>query len=115
MGSWACGGSSSSGDSGGSSDAGQPLAYCDVSPIFDAKCRRCHTSPPENGAPFSLEGYEAVSSRADLIEHVIQIDYMPYRGGPPLEPPVQDLTKDEEARIVEWVENGAPRGDGQCD
>ena len=100
---WACGGS----------DAPD---YCEVvSPILDAKCRRCHSTPPVNGAPMSLEGYDAVEENAPRMKTVIEIDFMPYRGDPTISPTVEDLTEEEEALVVEWLGGGTPRGSGSCE
>src|SRR5690348_1039123 len=32
--------------------------WCDARAVLAAKCWRCHTDPPKNGAPFSLLRYE---------------------------------------------------------
>lgn len=42
---------------------------CDVSAVFQNRCQTCHTSPPQNGAPFPLLTYEDLTSTysADLL------------------------------------------------
>lgn len=107
----ACGGSDSS------SDAGVTLTYCDVAPILASKCQRCHTEPPEHGAPFPLLSYadteepsplagEPDRTRAADMLHVVESGYMPYKNVT-LDPPVADLTCAEKATLLDWLRKGA--------
>jgi len=49
------------------------------------------------------------------MSFMITKDFMPYRDNHDIEPPVEDLTPDEDAKLVEWLDTGAPRGSGKCD
>ena len=108
---------SSCADSGGESTGTQSdgggsnvdLTWCDVAPILEARCHRCHTDPPENGAPFPLLTY-ADTQEDDRYEHMgeaIEREFMP-----PLwlelDPPVQALSCSEEATVLAWIAQGAP-------
>jgi peroxiredoxin len=84
----------------------------DVAPILQAKCQSCHR-PGEIG-PFSLLTYEAARPWAGLIK-----DYTQRRLMPPWKPAedfgqfadVRRLTDAQVHTIVEWVNEGTPRGD----
>ncbi len=97
------------------------LRYCDVQPIFEEKCVRCHQEDGDvSGAP-ALDEYELVRARAGSIKSAIT------RGGatgmPPVgvdaydvDPPVEPLTDEELDLLVEWTTGGAPEGDpASCD
>ncbi len=125
VGASSCSGQTGEGDTN-EPDAGIPkeLGYCDVTEILDVKCRRCHTDPLVHGAPFSLEGFAVMAeeypegsgqTRSARMSFMITKDFMPYRDNGNIEPPVEDLTPDEEAKLVEWLDAGAPRGSGKCD
>jgi len=95
-----------------------PVTYCDVQPITESRCERCHTEPPENGAPFSLVGYAATQESYEgepiyeRMGRAVRTDFMP-----PVtlsvDPPVVDLTSEEVETIGAWADAGAPPGD--CD
>jgi uncharacterized membrane protein len=99
----ACGGSSG------------PVTYCDVQPILENRCVRCHGEPPQHGAPFVLNSYEATQETfvdAPMYEwmaNAVSTDFMP-----PVTldatPPVEDLTSVEVDTIVTWADAGAPAG-----
>lgn len=105
----ACGG-------GGGSPDSATLTYCDVAPILASKCQRCHTDPPEHGAPFPLLTYadtqepsplpdEPGRTRASDMFHAVESDYMPYKGVD-LEPPVSQLTCQEKTTLLDWLGKG---------
>ena len=83
----------------------------DVAPIFQAKCQSCHR-PGEIG-PFSLLTYEDARPWAGLIK-----DYTQRRLMPPWKPAdgfgeftdVRRLTDAQIRTVVEWVNEGTPRG-----
>jgi uncharacterized membrane protein len=88
------------------------LTWCDVAPILEAKCQRCHAEPTENGAPFPLETYadtqvEESSKRSHLMRSAVSTDFMPptvFR----LEPPVEPLTCEEKRTLLAWLDDGTP-------
>ena len=71
----------------------------DVQPIMATSCNLCHTSPPINGAPFSLLTFQEVSSQADRILARMDEGTMPPSGRLP------QITIDV---IAAWIENGSP-------
>jgi uncharacterized membrane protein len=85
------------------------LTYCTVEPILEDKCLRCHSDPPENGAPFPLTSYDRIESNISRIEGALEVSFMPPTGLP-VDPPVEDLTEDERDLLLEWIELGAPAG-----
>lgn len=93
-------------DGGGS---GLELTWCDVAPILEARCQRCHTDPPKNGAPFPLLSYEDTQEeeRYEQVGDAVSRDFMP-----PLwlevDPPVEPLSCGEKETLLAWIEQGAP-------
>ena len=85
--------------------------YQDVQPVIHAKCFGCHHV---NGpAPFPLFSYYDVSSRASMIQHVVEIDYMP-----PWPPDhhyshfkyERVLSQAEKELIFDWINQGKIEG-----
>ena len=89
--------------------------FCDAFAVMQEKCVRCHGSPPVHGAPFSLDSYDATqvpshdgkTIRADRMREVIDSGFMPLTSLS-LDPPVEPLTCEEKATILEWIDRGAP-------
>jgi hypothetical protein len=110
-------------DSG--ADAGETqteagLTWCDVEPILEAHCQRCHTDPPANGAPFPLLTYEDTQAgeppRYERMGEVVSQDFMPPQWLA-VDPPVEALPCSEKRTLIEWVEQAAPpppAGDEAC-
>jgi len=85
----------------------------DVAPILADKCVACHT---EGGmGPFAMDGYTTVKTMAPMIRDALRTKRMP--------PFHSDahwgnwsnnmlLTDAQIMTVVDWVEAGAPRGDG---
>lgn len=98
------------------------VSYCDVVPVLEARCRRCHGEPQANGAPISLATLEAIhaeyppgSGRAasHMMVQMIEGGWMP-----PLtlqtddgQGPVAPLGEEQRSLLLEWLRDGAPRGD----
>lgn len=108
---------------GGATNGEGAIGFCDVDPILEAKCRRCHGDPTIHGAPFSLVGFESLDAEypagsgtplPEAMVRAIESDFMPYRSSL-IDPPVQDLTAEEETLLVSWLKAGAPRGTPTCD
>lgn len=92
-------------------DADRVTYSAHIAPIVDEKCRPCHQ--PGGGAPFSLNTYEDVRSRAALIRQVTRDGVMPPwkpRGDRDVFVGDRRLTPDEVARIDRWVAEGALEG-----
>jgi hypothetical protein len=94
-----------------------PVFPCDVQAVLEAKCHRCHTEPPENGAPFALLTWE--NTRVVYLDQpiyqrmlrAVTTEFMPLQALP-LEPPVEPLTEDEKSILVNWLEAGGAPEDG---
>lgn len=91
---------------------GNPTYASDVASIIYAKCSNCHS--PGNIAPFPLVNFNQVLDNRFAIQNSVQKGSMP--------PWLADntyqqyahnksLTEDEKDKIIDWVNNGAPRGD----
>lgn len=91
---------------------GNPTYASDVASIIYAKCSNCHS--PGNIAPFPLVNFNQVLDNRFAVQNSVQKGSMP--------PWLADnnyqqyahnksLTEDEKDKIIDWVNNGAPRGD----
>jgi hypothetical protein len=88
--------------------------YQHAKPIFDGKCVMCHTEAGIGG--FSLETYEAVSTRAGSIKLEVQAGNMPpwppssecneYLGN-------RSLSDEQLQTLVDWVDQGRLEGDAE--
>jgi hypothetical protein len=100
-----------------------PIGFCDAAAVVAAKCVRCHSDPPANGAPFSLQGYDAMTepaptandpgrTRADRMRAAVESGEMPYVALA-LNPPVEPLSCEERTTLLTWLDAGAePPADG---
>ena len=109
-----------------------PTTAClpaEVDAVFAAKCTRCHTSEEERlacteagtclYAPFPLLTW-ADTRRAlgtplvyERIVPVTESGFMPLMSDR-ISPPVEALTDSERQTLIDWVENCAPPGPGDC-
>lgn len=98
--------------------------FCAAFQVIEHKCVRCHSDPPAHGAPFALDSYEATqvpshdgkTVRADRMGEVIESGFMPYVSLR-LDPPVEPLSCEEKATILDWIDRGAappPDDDPRC-
>ena len=106
------------GSDGGALDA--QLTWCDVEPILQAHCQRCHTEPPENGAPFALlthaDTQEGNPHRYEQMAAVLEQDFMPPQWLE-VDPPVEPLPCGEKVTLLAWIDQGAappPKDDAAC-
>ncbi len=100
-----------------------PVGFCDAAAVVAAKCVRCHSDPPANGAPFSLQSYDAMTepaptasdpgrTRADRMRAAVESREMPYVALA-LDPPVEPLSCEERTTLLTWLDAGAvPPADG---
>ncbi len=103
--------------SGGDLDATTSVTWCEALTVIQAKCQRCHTEPPQNGAPFALLEHSDLHqayppNRTDrevwqAMEVAVEIDFMPYTALD-LDPPVQPLTAEEKSTLLAYLGAGAP-------
>ncbi len=86
----------------------------DVAPIIEEKCIACHQ---EGGiAPFGFDSYEKVKTFAGMIREAVRTDRMPPWDPDPLVGKFKDdksLSGDQIKTLINWVEAGAPRGEGE--
>jgi mono/diheme cytochrome c family protein len=96
-----------------SSDADTTVTYYrDIAPLFEQRCARCHVAG--GIAPFALKTYQDAAGQANLIKNAVANRIMPpwlagrgcadYAADP-------SLSDDQIAKVVRWVESGAPPGD----
>lgn len=84
-----------------------------IAPLIEEKCIACHQ---EGGiAPFGFDGYDKVKAFAPMIREAMRTDRMP-----PWDPDPhvgkfrndKSLSSDQIKTLINWIEAGAPRGDG---
>lgn len=79
---------------------------CDPNSVLQAVCQRCHSSPPQNGAPFPLVTYQDTQVPSNgvplwkFMRAVVQSGAMPL-------PPVQMDTSQRDL-LLAWFDAGAP-------
>lgn len=89
-------------------DTGEPVTYTNtIKTVIDNNCIFCHTSPPQNGAPMSLNSYnlviDAIQNR-DLINRISKT-----QGDPQLMPlGGTRLPQSTIDKFIEWSNNGFP-------
>jgi len=122
----ASGSSSQGGD--GAGGGGALIPFCAALRVVRAKCQRCHTDPPANGAPVPFLTYDDFQRPYgddgmfvywQVAVGLVDRDVMPYvaLNDPPtsLMPPVQPLTPGEKATLLGWLNQGAtPEGGTDC-
>lgn len=90
------------------------LSYSnDIAPILQSKCVTCHS--PGNVAPWAMTNHAIVQSYAASIRDQVSSRRMPpWHADPEYGHFKNDmsLTGDEERKLIQWVNSGAPRGDG---
>jgi len=89
--------------------------YCDVKPVLDEYCVRCHATGNQFGAPFSLATY--ASTRGTYQDRLIyeEAARVVTEGMMPptsweLVPPVMPLEQEQIDLLEEWALLGAPSG-----
>lgn len=92
----------------------EELTYTkDIAPILANKCVSCHT---KGGlGPFSMSNFKKVSGWSDMIAEVVMTKQMPpWHADPEVGEFSNDcgLSPEESFKIVSWVANGGPRGEG---
>ena len=92
----------------------EPISYTSqVAPILEQKCFGCHSTG--NIGPIKFANYEKVQGVADMIQEVVLARRMPpwhadrHHGSFSND---SSLTQQEARTLLRWIEQGAPRGDG---
>jgi len=101
-------------------DEAEEISCAELS-IVREKCGRCHASPPEHGAPFSLLSLDdinrinasGVPTRARMAD-AIERGTMPARYLA-LDPPVTELSDDERASLLTWLRAADSEEAARCD
>ncbi len=92
-----------------------PISYAnDIAPMLAKHCVRCHSEG--NIGPFAFDGYESVIQNSFLIKHQVMSGEMPPWHADDLYGRFTNetkLTPDEKAILVEWLNRGAERGEGE--
>jgi len=95
-------------------ESNRNLSYAnDVVPILQKKCVNCHS--PGNIAPWAMNSYKKVKGMSDMIQEVVVAKRMPPWHADPHVGTFQNdrsLTLAETTTLLQWIEQGAPRGDG---
>jgi hypothetical protein len=98
------------------------VTWCQALSVIESKCQRCHSEPPQNGAPFPLLTYDDTQVLLGAeqtpvyskMRVAVGLDYMPLTAIP-LDPPVQPLTCEEKTTLLRWLDQGAqPVGGLDC-
>lgn len=84
-----------------------------IAPMLEEKCVACHQ---QGGiAPFAMDSYEKVKGFAPMIREAVRTDRMPPWDPDPHLGKFKDdksLSGDQIKTLINWIEAGAPRGDG---
>jgi mono/diheme cytochrome c family protein len=100
-------------DAANSSDA--PVSYAkEIAPLLQQKCVGCHS--PGHIGPFAMSSYKKVKGWSEMIREVVLARRMPpWHADPHFGKFGNDrsLTPDEMSRLLRWIEQDCPRGDGE--
>jgi peroxiredoxin len=85
----------------------------DIAPLLEKKCVSCHS--PGNIGQWSMSNYNKVKSKAAMMEEVVLARRMPPWDADPHYGKFSNdrsLTSAEKRLLLRWIEQGAPRGEG---
>ena len=83
----------------------EPISYQNnIQAIINNNCVGCHSSPPQNGAPFPLTTYENVFLRAENGQLLNTISRQ--TGEPNAMPPSGRMAQTTIDLIQQWIEEG---------
>lgn len=92
-----------------------PLSYAqDIAPLLMKKCADCHSAG--NIGPWSMSSHRKMKSMADMMQEVLLARRMPPWDADPHYGKFSNdrsLTPAEKRLLLRWVEQGAPRGEGE--
>jgi hypothetical protein len=112
-----------SGPLAGSTVNGEAIAYAsidsvsyndDIVPILERNCVSCH----HDGAiaPWSMSSHAMVMGWSPMMKEVVMTKRMPPgQIDPHVGMPIKDvagLTVEEKQKLIQWIDQGSPRGDG---
>jgi len=85
----------------------------DIAPILQNKCFYCHS--PGNIAPFAMTNHAIIQAVSGPIKDEVLARHMPPWFADPHYGRFSNdrsLTTEETARLIQWIDDGAPRGTG---
>jgi len=85
----------------------------EIAPLLQAKCVRCHS--PGNIAPWSMTNYDIVALFAPKIQNEVRAGRMPpWHADRAYGSFTNDfsLKPDDAAKLLQWIDDGTPRGTG---
>jgi peroxiredoxin len=95
--------------------ADAPVSYArDIAPVLMNKCAGCHSAG--NIGPWAMSAHRKVKSMSDMMQEVLLARRMPPWDADPHYGKFSNdrsLTPAEKRLLLRWVEQGAPRGDGE--
>jgi len=95
-------------------ESGGSISYAkQIAPILQNKCVSCHSEG--NIGPFAMSSYRKVKNKARMIEEVVAAKRMPPWHADPHYGKFENdrsLTGLETQTLLRWVQQGAPRGEG---
>ncbi len=95
--------------------ADTPVSYArEIAPLLMNKCAHCHSAG--NIGPWAMSSYRKVKSMADMTQEVLLARRMPPWDADPHYGKfanARSLTLAEKRLLLRWVEQGAPRGEGE--
>jgi hypothetical protein len=120
----AFGGTSGAAGSGGAActpdpTIADPVLPCEIDAILEAKCRRCHSEPQQNSAPFPLLTWEDTQAEYSgkliyvRMHNAVNTDFMPLTALQ-LDPPVEKLTAAEKDTLLAWLVCAEPADGVVC-
>ncbi len=86
----------------------------DIAPLLQKRCVNCHRAG--DIAPFALTSYEDAAAWAETIRRVVRSDRMPPWHADPKHGQFSNdprLSAAEKQLILDWVQNGTPRGESK--
>lgn len=94
--------------------ADTPISYATaIAPLLQQKCVGCHS--PGNIGPFAMTNYKKVKGWTEMMKEVLLTRRMPPWHADPHVGKFQNdssLTPEETRTLLQWVGQGAPRGEG---
>jgi hypothetical protein len=84
-----------------------------IAPILQNKCFYCHS--PGNIGPFAMTNYAVIQGAAGAIKDEVLAGHMPPWFADPHYGRFSNdrsLTTEETARLIQWIDDGSPRGTG---
>jgi hypothetical protein len=95
-------------------DAIKNIDYCDIKPILEKSCLKCHNQ--DGIAPFSFENIETFRQKKSTVLYVLDSNIMPpWKPDPSYRTFKHQfyITETERKKLYNWIDNGC-KNSGQC-